>query len=89
MTFLVFMLKYGTDKEEIMNLELKNAAQLAEFVIRERKLQHVSQTRLSQLANVGVRFVRDLEDGKPSLHLEKTLNVLETLGVKVELSTLD
>ena len=72
-----------------MNLELKNAAQLAEFVIRERKLQHVSQTRLSQLANVGVRFVRDLEDGKPSLHLEKTLNVLETLGVKVELSTLD
>ncbi len=72
-----------------MNLELKNAAQLAEFVIRERKLQHVSQTRLSQLANVGVRFVRDLEDGKPSLHLEKTLSVLETLGVKVELSTLD
>ena len=72
-----------------MNLELKNAAQLAEFVIRERKLQYVSQTRLSQLANVGVRFVRDLEDGKPSLHLEKTLSVLETLGVKVELSTLD
>jgi transcriptional regulator with XRE-family HTH domain len=78
-----------TDKEENMNLELKNAAQLAEFVIRERKRQHVSQTRLSQLSNVGVRFVRDLEDGKPSLHLEKTLNVLETLGVKVELSTPD
>ena len=72
-----------------MNLELKNAAQLAEFVIQERKRQHVSQARLSQLSNVGVRFVRDLEDGKPSLHLEKTLNVLETLGVKVELSTLD
>ena len=72
-----------------MNLELKNAAQLAEFVIRERKRRHVSQTRLSQLSNVGVRFVRDLEDGKPSLHLEKTLNVLETLGVKVELSTPD
>ncbi|MBO7088899.1 MAG: helix-turn-helix transcriptional regulator [Lentisphaeria bacterium] len=72
-----------------MNLELKNAAQLAEFVIQERKRQHVSQTRLSQLSNVGVRFVRDLEDGKPSLHLEKTLNVLETLGVKVELSTPD
>jgi y4mF family transcriptional regulator len=78
-----------TNKEENMNLELKNAAQLAEFVIQERKRQHVSQTRLSQLSNVGVRFVRDLEDGKPSLHLEKTLNVLETLGVKVELSTLD
>ena len=77
------------NKEENMNLELKNAAQLAEFVIQERKRQHVSQTRLSQLSNVGVRFVRDLEDGKPSLHLEKTLNVLETLGVKVELSTLD
>ena len=78
-----------TNKEENMNLELKNAAQLAEFVIQERKRQHVSQTRLSQLSNVGVRFVRDLEDGKPSLHLEKTLNVLETLGVKVELSTPD
>jgi len=71
-----------------MKTELTNVSQLAEIIRRERKRQKVSQIRLSQLANVGVRFVRDLEDGKETVQLDKVLNVLETLGISVSLSTM-
>ena len=71
-----------------MKIELTNASQLAEIIRRERKRQKVSQIRLSQLADVGTRFVRDLEDGKETVRLDKVLAVLETLGIAVELSSL-
>ncbi len=71
-----------------MKTALTNSSQLAEIVRRERKRQKVSQIRLSQLADVGVRFVRDLEDGKETVRLDKVLAVLETLGIAVELSSL-
>ena len=70
-----------------MKTELTNVSQLAEIVRRERKRQKVSQIRLSQLADVGTRFVRDLEDGKETVRLDKVLAVLETLGIAVELSS--
>ena len=70
-----------------MKTVLTNASQLAEIVRRERKRQRVSQIRLSQLADVGIRFVRDLEDGKETVRLDKVLAVLETLGIAVELSS--
>ncbi|MBE6372134.1 MAG: helix-turn-helix transcriptional regulator [Lentisphaerae bacterium] len=70
-----------------MKTELTTPSQLAEIVRRERKRQKVSQIRLSQLADVGVRFVRDLEDGKETVRLDKVLAVLETLGIAVELSS--
>ena len=70
-----------------MKTELTTPSQLAEIVRRERKRQKVSQIRLSQLADVGVRFVRDLEDGKETVQLDKVLAVLETLGIAVELSS--
>ncbi len=72
-----------------MKIELTTAAQLADFVRMERKRQKVSQLRLSQLANVGVRFVRDLEDGKKTVQFDKLQSVLETLGVAIELATMD
>lgn len=72
-----------------MKIELTTAAQLADFVRMERKRQKVSQLRLSQLANVGVRFVRDLEDGKKTLQFDKLRSVLETLGIAIELATMD
>lgn len=71
-----------------MKTVLANASQLAEIVRRERRRQKVSQIRLSQLADVGVRFVRDLEDGKETVQLDKVLAVFETLGIAVELSSM-
>ena len=72
-----------------MKIELSNIQQLADIVRSERKKQNVTQVQLSQLANVGVRFIRDLEDGKSSMHIDKVFNVLETLGVTIELTTIE
>ena len=72
-----------------MKIELTDPAKIAEIVRIERKKQNVTQVQLSQLANVGVRFVRDLEDGKTTLHFDKVMSVLLTLGIIVELTTMD
>ena len=63
--------------------------EIAEIVRRERKKQKATQVELSQLANVGIRFLRDVEDGKPSVHFDKLLRVLSTLGISVDVKTRD
>lgn len=72
-----------------MKKDIFSASEIAELVKNERKAQRVTQVQLSQLANVGVRFVRDIEDGKLSIHFDKLLRVLLTLGISITLSTPD
>jgi hypothetical protein len=43
---------------------------------------------LALAAGVGVRFIVDLEAGKPTLRLELVLRVIDALGGTVELSGL-
>lgn len=62
-------------------------ADIAGIVRRERKRQGATQIELSQMANVGVRFLRDVEDGKPSVHFDKLMRVLVVLGIKVDIIT--
>jgi len=54
---------------------------LGAFVARVRKEQGVSQLELSQAADVGRRFVVELESGKETLQAGKMLKVLSTLGI--------
>ena len=56
---------------------------LGELVRRVRKTQGATQVELSQLTNLGARFVLDLESGKSTIQLGKTLEVLKTLGVRI------
>ena len=49
-----------------------------------RREQGVTQTQLAGLANTGVRFVSDLENGKETCQLGKMLRVLSTLGVDLD-----
>ncbi|MDX2062308.1 MAG: helix-turn-helix transcriptional regulator [Bacteroidia bacterium] len=53
---------------------------LGDTVKRLRKQQKLSQLELAELAGVGLRFVRDLEQGKPTLRLDKVNQVLRLLG---------
>ena len=53
---------------------------LGQSVRRERKAQGLRQDELAAASGVGVRFIVDLEAGKPTLQLEKALMVLRTLG---------
>lgn len=55
------------------------------FVREQRKRYGFTQSDLAMHANVGVRFISDLENGKPTVELGKVLGVLSILGVDVEL----
>lgn len=58
----------------------KNLTALAKFVKRRRKMLKINQVELSEKAGVGLRFVRDLEQGKSSLRLDKVNDVLRLFG---------
>lgn len=65
-------------------MQTKSMSDIASIVRRERKAQGATQIELSQMANVGVRFLRDVEDGKPSVHFDKLMRVVSILGITVE-----
>ena len=66
-------------------IEITDMAEVADIVRRTRKSQKISQTILSQASNVGLRFVGDIERGKPSVQFDKLLSVLTSLGIAVKL----
>ena len=58
--------------------------QIAEVVKTARASLGVSQRQLALVAGTGLRFVVELEKGKPTCQLGKALAVLNALGVEVE-----
>lgn len=56
---------------------------IGNLVKETRKKQELTQVQLAQLSNVGTRFLSDLEKGKPTCEVEKTLKVLLNLGIKL------
>ncbi len=50
-----------------------------------RKSLHVTQADLALTSGTGLRFIIELEKGKPSCQIGKVLTVLQTLGIKVSL----
>jgi len=53
---------------------------LSNFVRKKRKSLNMTQVDLSERAGVGLRFIRELEQGKPTLRLDKVNQVLMLFG---------
>lgn len=62
---------------------------LAAFVKQRRKLLQLSQPDLAAKAGVGLRFVRELEQGKATLRLDKVNLVLRLFGHELAPAPLD
>ena len=60
---------------------IRDTAELGQKVRELRRAQKITQTQLAWLANTGIRFISDLENGKETCHIGKVLRVIETLGV--------
>jgi y4mF family transcriptional regulator len=56
---------------------------IREFVKERRRLVHLTQPELAEKAGVGLRFVRELEQGKETLRLDKVNQVLKLFGSEV------
>jgi y4mF family transcriptional regulator len=56
---------------------------LNEFVKEKRNTAKLTQPELAEKAGVGLRFVRELEQGKETLRLDKVNQVLQLFGYEV------
>lgn len=56
---------------------------LNEFVREKRKAVKLTQPELAAKAGVGLRFLRELEDGKETVRLDKVNQVLRLFGHEV------
>jgi len=53
---------------------------LSRFLKEKRKLAKLTQPDLAAKAGVGLRFIRELEQGKDSLRMDKVNQVLKLFG---------
>lgn len=56
---------------------------LGVLIYETRKAQGVTQEQLAAMCGVGIRFVRELEHGKETCHLGKSLQVVQMLGIEI------
>jgi HTH-type transcriptional regulator/antitoxin HipB len=62
------------------------AKHIGQIVKQARKSMGVTQKDLALTAGTGLRFIIELEQGKPTCQLEKTLTVVNTLGIRIDLT---
>ena len=63
-----------------MSVNINTPVALGQTVLQARKQLGLTQPQLALAAGVGVRFIVDLEAGKPTIRLETLLKVLHALG---------
>lgn len=61
----------------------KDDMRIANFVKEKRKVLGLTQQEFSLRVGVGLRFIRDLEQGKQSLRSDKVNTVLNYLGYEL------
>lgn len=57
-----------------------NTQSLSQFLKEKRKQANLTQPDLAIKAGVGLRFIRDIEQGKTSLRMDKVNQVLKLFG---------
>ena len=62
----------------------KSAQDFGKLVGSARKASDITQKELAAACGTGIRFIRELEKGKPTCELEKALLVAAMLGIKLE-----
>jgi y4mF family transcriptional regulator len=60
-----------------------NNLSLNEYVKTRRKSLGLSREEFAQKAGVGLRFLRELEQGKETLKMDKVNQVLKLLGMQL------
>jgi len=64
---------------------IRTTEQLGDALRAGRKKLGLTQPQVALAAGVGVRFMVDLEAGKPTLRLENVLRVIDALGGTLQL----
>jgi len=62
-----------------------NVQDFGNYVKKARKFSRLTQAQLAAVSNTGVRFIREIEKGKPSCQIAKAFYVAQILGIKIHL----
>jgi len=66
-----------------MNCQIDTPVALGQALRQARKNLGLTQPQLALASGVGVRFIVDLEAGKPTIQLGRTLQVIDALGAEL------
>ena len=62
---------------------IRSSVELGTVIREQRKRLALKQLDIAGLGNTGNRFIVDLENGKPTVQLQKVLDVMDLLGLEV------
>ena len=68
-------------------MNITDTKKLGAYIKNVRKEQHLTQADLAIAANVGVRFLVDLENGKETAQIGKVINVCRALGITIDVKS--
>lgn len=66
---------------------IRTSVELGAVIREQRKRLALKQLDLAGLGNTGNRFIVDLENGKPTVQLQKVLDLMDLLGLEVVVRT--
>lgn len=88
MLYIVFLVIFVPERGDIASVYMvlypkgtnRESMSIGEYIQAKRKLHGLTQVELAERSGVGVRFVRELERGKPTVQLDKVNQVLALFG---------
>jgi HTH-type transcriptional regulator/antitoxin HipB len=66
---------------------IRSCAQLGAVIREQRRRLGLKQLDVAGLGNTGNRFIVDLENGKPTVQLQKVLDLMDLLGLEIAVRT--
>ena len=76
---------FHPDRDDHLVL-VESAAALGQAAKAQRLRLGMTQAEVALAAGVGVRFIGELEAGKPTLQLERAVQVVRALGFELQLA---
>ena len=75
--------KFPNGNEGTPSVVVQSSSDLGAIIRDRRKRVALNQLYLAGLANTGNRFIVEVENGKPTVQLQKVLDLLHLLGLEV------
>jgi HTH-type transcriptional regulator / antitoxin HipB len=75
--------KLPSGNDPVMGTAVRSSVELGAVVREQRKRLALTQLDIAGLGNTGNRFIVELESGKPTVQLQKVLQVLDLLGLEL------
>lgn len=66
-------------------MDIHSPIDISAAIKNRRKSLNLTQAECATFCGVGLRFFSELENGKQSLHLGKVMQVLQMLGLKMQI----